>query len=259
MRHACAQDKDRIIEYLSKDIDNCVYLYIDINTCDICSENITVWLNEKETEIDFVVMKYYDSLQIYSRNKEIDVSEIVELVEQYKVSMISGPKQLIELLEKRCERYYATYGEVFQFYAVPNEPDLGIGVRATEEDASGIAELLMSDSDFAVNYELENLTRQFADRIRLKQGRSYIIKVDGNVVAHTATFAEASDVAVLSGAVVKKEYRKTDYFSIISSYINWELAKEGKKLYAFVINKKMIKWMNYTARNCGQYGKLVKK
>lgn len=258
MRIANEEDRDGIIQYLSHDVDNCIYLYIDMNTYPVCSENISVWIEQDNDGISLVLMKYYDSFQIYSHKPLECPEQIGQLIEQYHVSMVSGPRQIIEQLAPVCYNYFAEYGEAFQIYNYCKEPVVEGIIRATQDDAEEIAKLLCSDKEFGNNYSEESLAKQLRDRIRMNLGRSYFVRVNGEIVAHTATYAESQEVAVLSGAIVKKEYKKSDFFSNLNDYLTWELEKEGKTMYAFAIKPKMIRWLSYCSRQCAQYGKLVR-
>lgn len=258
MIKAQLEDRNRIVDYLSKDIDNCVYLYIDVKTYDICSENVAVWYQEENGEIVSVVMKYYDSFQIYSRIHDIDAEEIMKLINTYKVSMISGPRFLIEKIEKMCAGYEAIYGEVFENFLGDVPINANIVEHAKVEDAKEIAELICTVEEFSRNYSVESLTKQIHDRISMGLGRSIIVRDNGKIVAHISTYAEAEDVAVISGAVVLPQFRDTDYYVAVSSYLNWELGNEKKRFFAFAINKRVIYLLRNTCRKCGCYGKLVK-
>ena len=99
MKIAEADEKNRILEYLKKDIANCIYLYIDILNYGVSTDNITVWTEENTQGIQWVMMKYYDSFQIYSHNALCDLENILQLIQKYRVSMISSPKKIIHGLE----------------------------------------------------------------------------------------------------------------------------------------------------------------
>lgn len=259
MVQATNNDKEKLITYLKSDIDNCVYLYIDIKTYDICSDDIKVWFEENDGSVNLVVMKYYDSFQVYSRDEKIELIKVLDLINEYNISMISGPRWIIEIVEKNLAKYEATYGEVFECDSGEVNVEDGIVQEATVDDAYEIAELICSDEVFSKNYKVNELARQLEDRIRAGLGRSYFIRVDGKMVAHTGTFAECDDIVVSSGSVVLREYRKTDYFSTLGYYFENKIHRENKRIYAFSTNKRMIKYLRNISRSCGQYGKLTKK
>lgn len=257
MKKATSSDKERILQFLKVDVDNCIYMYIDLLFYDFVQPEIDVWIHEKE-EIELVVLRYYDSFQIYSRSLTVAIDPIVELIRQKQVKMISGPKWLVEKIAPDCPAYETTYGSVFRLipYEVPLN-EAGIEV-ATKNDAVGIAQLLFEDKEFAANYQFDTLVKQLEDRIETKAGRSLIIRRNGNIVAHVATYAECEGIAVISGSIVKKEYREENLFTQLNDYCCSLLHSEGRCVYSFATNRRMIKLMRYCHIECGLYGKLVK-
>ena len=172
MRRAGQQDQGTILEYLKKSVAECIYMYIDILNYGVVSENIAVWLQEQDGQIELVVMKYFDSFQIYSQRKSIDTGQILALLQEHPVTMISARRDIIEQLEEVCSGYCAVYGAVFDVSHVRRAFRPMGGTRpcalevteATAEDAAEIAELLCTDETFRVNYREDDLTRQLADR-----------------------------------------------------------------------------------------------
>lgn len=268
MRRAVLQDREAILEYLKKAVAECIYMYIDILNYGVTSENMTVWLQEQDNQIELVVMKYFDSFQIYSHRRDINVEPVLVLLKECPVTMVSARRDIIEQLEGVCSGYRAAYGSVFDVSCLRREFwAMGGGkmkqhefeiTEAVEDDAAEIAELVCSDDNFRVNYQKDDLTRQFAERIRTRTGRSVIIRMDGRIVAHNATFAEAEGVAVVSGLVIRPEYRRMGCYEKVVTYLGDQLMNEGKTPYAFAITEKTIRYHRAVYAECGEYGKLVK-
>ena len=259
MRIAKQEDLCAIIEYLKKDLVNCIYMYMDIQNYGVETDYLTVWIQESNGELEFVAMKYYDSFQVYSSKDQYDIISIKELIDKYQVSMISGKKEIIGKLSEYCEDYFATYGEIFvmdRFHKVNSMASVEL---ADEKDALEIAKLICIEPSFAIHYSVDVLASQLAERIRTKTGRSYIIRIDGNIVAHSATYAENSEIAVISGTIVHPLFRNTDYYLVLSNYIIEQLKIEGKRAYTFAISERMIKYHRIVHNYCGEYGKLEKK
>lgn len=251
-----ADEKNRILEYLKKDIANCIYLYLDILNYGISTDNVTVWMEEDHQGIQWIMMKYYDSFQIYSRNTLYELENILHLIQTHRVSMISGPKSIIQQIEKKCGLYHASYGEIFLMDHY-RKIDSGHPIeKAKEADAREIAELICGDPEIGGHYEAENLAAQLTDRIRTGTGRSYIIRESGNIAAHSAAYAETRDIAVVGGTIVSPDYRNTDYYLLLSNYLLQELLKKGKRVYTFAVSSKMINYHKLLHKKCGEYGKL---
>lgn len=259
MKVAEEKDRERILKYLRKGLQDCVYLYIDIMNYGIATENMKVWFAETDGAISLVVMKYYDSFQIYSSEDTFDAEAVVTLLKEYPVAMVSGKKSMIEQLESRCPDYEITYGVVFLMdrYRQMNSP-----VRiaeATEADAPEIAGLICTDKDIGGHYTPKVLAAQLAERINTRTGRSYIIREEGKIVAHSATYAEADGIAVVGGTIIAEEYRNNNYYILLSSYMLQQLANEEKKAYTFSLSEKMIHYHGRLHTKCGEYGKMVRK
>ena len=266
MRRAEQQDRGAILEYLKKAVAECIYMYIDILNYGVVSENMAVWLQEQDGQIELVVMKYFDSFQIYSHSRQIDAGQVLTLLQEHPVTMISARRDIIEQLEEVCSGYRAAYGAVFDVSHVRRafgttggaKPCILEVTEAVADDVAEIAKLLCTDDTFRVNYKEQELARQLADRIRTHTGRSAIIRMDGRIIAHHATFAEAEGVAVVSGLVVRPKYRGLGCYEALVSYLGGQLVKEGKTPYAFAISDKTVRYHRAVYTQCGEYGKLVK-
>lgn len=259
MKRAGLGDREKILQYLQKDLADCLYLYIDITNYGIASEHIQVWFEEEQDGIGWVVMKYYDSLQIYHHKQYPNVDSVGILVRQYPVAMVSGRRDLIEKLGEQCPDYETAYGEVFlmdKYRKVQDETEI---LKAMEKDTKEIAELICSDEEIGGHYTVEGLAMQLAERIKTESGRSYIIRSNGEIAAHSATYAEAEGVAVVGGTIIHPKYRNTNYYICLSNHVLQELAAEGKKVYTFATSEKMMRYHQMLHSKCGEYGKLTKK
>lgn len=259
MKIAKTDDTKKILEYLKRYIDDCVYLYIDILNYGIMSDNMTVWIQEGSLGIELVLMKYYDSFQIFTHKEEYDLHEAYDIIVKEKVTMVSGRRDIIEQLASIFENVELSSGVVFlmEKYRKFNE-DKNI-LLATKDDTLEIAKLICSDIEIGGHYTVDGLKKQLDERISSKTGRSYIIRDQGRLVAHTATYAETVDIAVVGGTIIAPDYRNTDCYIKLSNYMLQKLSEEGKKVYTFSIAEKMIRFHSLYHTKCGEYGKLVLK
>ena len=85
LRKAVETDVPAILEYLGRDIPNCLYLYLDVYTYGVTDPNITVWFSEAGGKISLVIMKYYDSFQIYSDREDCDIAAISDMINEYDI------------------------------------------------------------------------------------------------------------------------------------------------------------------------------
>lgn len=259
MRKASQEDKEKILQYLCNGIADCLYLYMDIMNYGVMSENMQVWLEEKQGEIELIAMKYYDSFQIYSHRKFPDITSVLLLLQEYPVTMVSGRRDIIEQLNMYYKEHDVTYGVVFlmnRFRRIESETEI---LTASENDAIEIAKLICADEKIGGHYTVNGLAEQLAERINTGTGRSYIIRDQGRIIAHSATYAEAEGVAVVGGTVILQDYRNTPLYMLLSNYMLQKLDMENKKAYTFSISEKMIRYHSVLHARCGEYGKLVRR
>ncbi len=257
MKPADASEREKILRYLKRDAPNCVYMLADIQNLQHCeNENISVWYQQGGNDIDVVVMKYYDSIQLFSLRDDCALSGVADIINRHAVSMVSGKASLIKRVAPLCPRYgRVLYGSVFRVErgrdaCAPNV------CLATFEDIPDIVALICSDEALGGHYSPDVLLAQMQDRFSAHAGRSYIIRQDGLLVAHTATYAESDDIAVISGTIVRPGYGHLNYYAVSSALV-CQLLSEGKQVYTFSNSPKMIQYHSALHTRCAEYGKMV--
>lgn len=250
--------KNKILDYLISHVEECLYLYIDIENYSIESDTCQVFYEEENGNLIYVLMRYYDSYQLYSERTGYVSDEIIEQLEKMPGLMISGRKDLIEAVENKINGYVATYGYVFEMNRSFGNMGSNTAVWAEAKDADEIADIIMTYPEFSSHFTKEVLKKQLIERMESGTGRSCIMKENGKIVAHSATYAESKNLAVVSGTVVHEDFRNTDYFLRITTMLQSMLASEGKKAYVFAVNEKLINYHKRIHRTCGEYGKLEK-
>lgn len=258
MREAKNLDVDNILNFLKADMVNNLYAYIDIKSYGLEHPEMKVWLNESDT-IQWVVMKYYESFQICGKIEK-DMESILSLIKQYEPKMISGKEDTIRQLVPALTRYKATYGKIFEVDRYL--PQMGNQMEveaATSKDMDEIAALICSDEEIGGHYDVKVLSQQLQDRQRSGMGRNFVIRQNGTIIAHTATYAECENVAVTGGTIISKAYRNSPCYSALSNKLLQELNKEQKRIYTFATSEKMIRYHTRMHSLCASYGKLTYK
>lgn len=251
-----------ILTYLRKDIGNCVYMYIDIAKYGIENPNMELWCDTGSHEICLVVMRYYNSISMYSDQDEWDIDAVAELIRSYRVGMVSGKKSMIEKLIVQCNDLYdIEYGYVFQLnqyrdFKIPDD----LIEDGTAEDVLEIATLICSNESIGGYYKIENLAMQLKERIETGIGRSLIIRRNQKIVAHIATYAEYEKIGVTAGLIAQQDSAGIPYGTILESRLVHDLLKEGFDIYTFVTEKKRAMFFNLMGCiELGRYGKMILK
>lgn len=262
MKIATEMEIDDILLFLKANLSNCLYMYIDIKKYGLQNPNMTVWISRdaSDNQVNLVVMKYYDSIQMFSDNKQWDKEWLTNLILKEKYSMVSGEAQMIRQLEELLRgEYHSEYGEIFRLPSYRKTDDTDIVQYAREADMEEIAELICMDESFKANYQPKILEKQLKERLLSGMGRNAIIRDNKRIVAHIATYAEFEDIAITSGLIVHPEYRTSSYGFIVESVLTNDLLDLGKFVYTFALEKKRKQFLAVLgARVCGEYGKLTR-
>ena len=99
MKVAKTEDVSRIIEYIKPNIGECIYLYIDLSVYGVNSEYIKVWYDEDEYGLSLIVLKYHNSLQVYTDRVQWDVEGLLNIIRNYDIDIINGKAIIINELE----------------------------------------------------------------------------------------------------------------------------------------------------------------
>ncbi len=256
-----AKEKDRkiILKTLAKNIENNIYLYIDILMYGVKQDFIKVWIEKQDNYINQIVMNYYNSFQVYTN--KTDYTKLIELILEYKPSMISGTQEVIQNIYEEVKQVYNTdYGVVLKQNKMNNINILQEPVLSSSNDMREIAELICLDDGIGAHYKVSELEGQLANRLKEKMGRNYIIRKNNIIVAHYATYAESPDIAVMGGLIVHPLHRGNGYARILHTYLSNTLINEGKKVFLFCHEEDILNmYLGLGAEVCSKYGKLTLK
>ena len=256
IRIAEEKDKNLILNILRKNIIDNIYLYIDIFVFGLDKEYMRVWVNEEQKNINQIILKYYDSFQIYSKNNSFEA--IIDLILDHKPSMISGSENVIREIHEELSSYYnASYGVVLEQEKIKMCENNNVPTLAILEDMEEIAELICIDKGIGGHYTAEILKEQLSSRFQEKMGRNYIIKIEDKIVAHYGTYAEISDVAVMGGLIVHPSYRGQGYAKILHTYLSNILIDEEKRVFLFCQEDVLKMYLSLGSKIRGRYGKLT--
>ena len=260
MKLANRSDINKIILFLKENVEHCIYIYIDIVKYGVEHSDIKLWYSETNKEINGVVMKYYDSFQLFFVDVEQDKQEICRILEENPVKTISGNEELIKAIEKYfSDTYVANYGIVVKETKYKKLPGFDKVEPASISDCEAIAHLMCQDEEFGNNYEETELARQLKDRMQTGMGKSFILRENGEIVGHVATFAEVDDLVVQSGLIVSKKCKNPFSGLILHEYMKSVSLDAGKTVFAFRIKEEMQKYEKSPGTIiCGNYGKLTK-
>lgn len=239
-------DKYYIKEYIGKDYDKCLYLYLDLMKYGLNNENIKFWFDKKNNEIICVILKYYSGMHVFSKKHDCDYEEIAKLIIEENPSIICAEKFLIKNLSEylRDFQYNEEYGWVRVLSKNINCENSSV-VRANEEDLKQISNLIINDP-IGVFYDFDDFVSQIKERENDNYARSYVIKENDKVISNASTSAECDEIAVLSNVITDKDYRCRGLATKVCSKLCNDLIGEGKRIFL----------INYSDESTALYDKL---
>ncbi len=257
MRKATKQDIASITAYLKQDIANCIYIYIDTGTYGIDNPNMEVWIDGEPDQLKMVAMRYYNSLQLFAADDDWDKESIIALIRKNRFPVINGRLAMLDAILPEIPGYTIHRGEVYQ-YNKPIEKQTAIQIeKAGDRDYREIALLTCMDENFA-HYDPLSLEKQMRERAETGMGRSLVIRENGKIVGHIATYAEFENLAVTSGLIVHPDYEGKAIGFLLENALVKELQSEGKTVFSFVSSrgrKALLRAMGCTL--VADYGKMV--
>ena len=236
-RLAKKEDASRILIYLEQDLKNCLYSYIDLKKFGIENPNLTVYFDESDS-ICCTALKYYEGLQLFDADGKMDVEATAELIKGLNSHIVSSTVDVIEKLYPLLKDTY----EMEQGY-VPEMLSMRLCEISEEvspaelSEYDEIARLICSDEGVGGHYEPEELKNQLLTRLGEGMGRNYIIKRDGEIIHHAATYAELDNLAVISGVITREDWRGKGVGTLAVRKLCHDLLQEGKKPCLFYYTK----------------------
>lgn len=230
-------DVKNLLEYFEQDLKNCLYSYIDLKKFGISNPNLTVWFDDSD-EICCTALKYYEGLQLFDADGKMDAAETAELIRKLDSHIVSSTVEVIEKLYPLLKDHYdMEIGYVTEMLKLPEGEISEEVVPAEETEYDEIAELICSDEGVGGHYVPKELKEQLLTRRKEAFGRNYILKRDGEIVHHAATYAELDNLAVISGVITRNDWRGRGVGTLAVRKLCYDLLKEGKKPCLFYYTK----------------------
>ncbi|MGN0334358.1 MAG: GNAT family N-acetyltransferase [Lachnospiraceae bacterium] len=236
-RIAKQEDVEKLLAYFENDLKNCLYSYIDLKKFGIANPNLKVFLDEEE-QIRCSALKYYEGLQLFDAYGRMDAEETAMLIRNLNSQIVSSTIEVIEKLYPYLkDSYEMEQGFVTEMKQLPQTELSGEVRPAQREDYEEIAKLICSDPGVGGHYEPEDLKEQLLTRLEEGFGRNYILKRDGEIIHHAATYAELENLAVISGVITRADWRGRGVGTLAVRKLCADLLREGKKPCLFYYTK----------------------
>lgn len=229
-----SKDIDKVLEYINDDYGKCLYMYIDLVKYGLDNENFKVWIQTANDSICAVLSKYYNGIQVYSKSNDFIVDEVIEFINGHDPSMVSAMEYAIERIEEFLPEYEKEVGTVARLKELTYEP-FPNAYLAPFEELEEIAHVIAQDDVLGKPYGYELLYEQYCERKKDKFGRNFILRDEGSdeIICHAATYAELSNLGVVSGVLTTPKYRGKGFSKGTLAALAENLLSEGKGVFSY--------------------------
>lgn len=251
-----------LLTFFETDLKNCLYSYIDLKQYGIQNENLQIFIYKNQDKLTTVATKYYNGLQLFhDKHFTFPVQSTVSLIEKLKPSIISSTLDVIEILSPVFnEEWEVEKGYVTSLSHTLQE-DFSYSIEeAAQNDLNEISRLICMDEGLGGHYSVPELEAQLCTRMKEKFGRNYVIRQNGTIICHAATYAEIDNLAVISGVITHPNYRSKGYAAALVSKLCKDLLMEGKQPHLFYYTKEakhLYEKIGFDSSS--EWAKLVKK
>lgn len=200
------------------------YLYANVQKYGVGNDNIQLWTDESEGEINGIYLKYYECMHFFTDNTNYPKDEFIRMILNHspKVIMLEdsfGKKVESELIDT----YYPRPEYIVELKPEQSGTIVDDVLEAKESDFEEITDLLMSDPVYSEVYNRDELINQLLERYRDGFGKAYVIKRDNRIVTAYIINGECDQYYVLGGLITHSDYRHKGLGQRILNHVLREL------------------------------------
>ena len=242
-RKADENDRGRLLEYLRREPEFNLFIIGDVLTLGFSHKDVEYFLQEKNGACEAVLMRYRDSLIVYTYDTSANLDGVVRRMDAYMNAgekwLAQGKSGVIEQIMPLLARSPKT--EFAQFFCVCRSLRADVQVEhlplvniARPDDTEDVGRLLLTIEEFGRD-DYSSL------RADVEQGTSTISFIrdpaSGQVVATATCVAESDGAAMIIAVATLPSHRGNGYASACVYRLVDDLAKRGKSACLFFRNE----------------------
>ena len=219
-------------------------MYIDTIVYGFNNDFIKTFVIRNDEGIEGILFHYYDSLQIFicEEVNDNDLNDIASHIKKYDFSMITGNNFVIKRIYDRLNDIYSITDGVIMKYDNETVVNSNRSTLAGIGDYEEIAKLICSDDGIGGHYSVDSLCEQLKEGNLNQNCKSLIIRENGKIICHMATYAESPRLAVLGGLITDVNYRGLGYGRMVLNDMTRVVQSENKIPVLYCYDKNVIDW-----------------
>ncbi len=234
---AAEHDRSVILEYCMAEPNVNLFILGDIENYGFGNSFQDVWFTTLEGNISGIALRYHDNLIVYTRNLDKPFSEVMEILKECNIRVISGKQsvmnQIFPLVSDKFTKREMVFCELLEPAKLLN--DIEEVQAALPENAMEIAEVYGQISEFSGIYasDVDVRQKQIVNRIISREGIHFFIRRDGKIISHANSAGETSVSGMIGGVLTLPEFRHQSLASKVISAVSRDLARRGKSACLF--------------------------
>jgi DNA-binding GntR family transcriptional regulator/predicted GNAT family acetyltransferase len=220
------QDRSALISYLNQEPVYNTFMLADIEDFGFEEKFQTVYMDVEQGECIGVYLCFYQNLLVYSKDENINISFLEQLISWFIPDVVMGKTQDVKIVQRILCDYELTQRPLYLCDSADNLVEEKAEIkRAVREDADEIFSFLQSIPELKSLYTSKQMIE---DRIIKNTGVHYLIRENGKIIAQGNSAARCEKTVMIGGVAVNPEYRNQKLASQIVSRLCREIFDQGK-------------------------------
>ncbi|RTQ95655.1 GNAT family N-acetyltransferase [Lysinibacillus telephonicus] len=239
IRKPSKEDHELLMELVNKKAAENLFIIGDVEAFGYDAEFQTLWGQFNDLgELIAVLLKFENNYIPYAKG-QFDVEEFANIINSdQSMRELSGLKEIVEQLAPHIERKLRSENSFY--YAKCQK----LNLDKNDEQLQHVEELTINEIEENVRllksvpeFKTATITMESKKRIlETKTGRTYFIRVNGEMVTTASTTAENSRSAMVVAVATKEEFKRKGLATDCMIKLCKDLLAEGKELCLFYDN-----------------------
>ncbi len=257
VRECTGDDRGLLFEYLSQEAVYNTFLLADIADFGFEEAFQTVYVDEEQGKVKGVYLCFYQNFLLYCRENEVNMPFLEQLFSVYTPDVIMGKTEDVQKIQWILTDYTLESRGLYLFREEKELVEETAPIQKAEmEDVDDIFRFLQNIPELRHLYTSKQM---IADRIGKGVGTHYIIRKDGEIIAHANSAAESELTTMIGGVATAAEYRGQGLAGQIVSRLCRDILAKGKQPCLFSLRgEKDNLYGKIGFRKVGEWGTLAR-
>ncbi len=235
------KDIETLKVYLSKDAVPNLFFRANIENYGLEGDKVEAFAHINDAEWDFVLLRYFSIVLIYSQKENYSIQEAVKLVTSFeKVDTIGGKHSVVEKLKNDFSSFTFRPTSLLrctkESLAKNNDKTAHDSLIFTElpsDKGDDLVDFYFTIAEFEKNYKgQEEGYRQRTKENLQKDSNAYVFTDNGTIVSSAMAGAQCSIGSMLLGVATSPNYRKQGLATILVTKACSNQFEKGKDFVA---------------------------